>query len=492
MKNRKFELYLLFLSTLSTPVFADNGNDSTLCQDSRYAKEEKPHLVTSILENVGINATIYSADRWLLGREYSISSFSEIKENFRKGLKYDGDQFHINFFAHPYHGALYYTAARSNNLSFLASSACTLAGSLIWEECAETDDPSINDIFSTTFGGIAFGEVMTRLSRLPLNDKTRGRKRFFREMLSTAISPMSGLNRVLYGKAWTVKDEHYLYHNREETPYDIRFTLGYSHFNGGKEDKSCTNVPYLGIDIEYGDVTEGGNRAYDNFTLNAVFTPVGNRPIINRFDINGSLIGWQIAEKEHTKASVSFRQDFTYYDYEKTSFITDGRESLLRMCETAALGVGVAQQSEGRVSFLQQLQCHAVMMGGYTSDYYSRDYNIGSGFNVKYLSKTSLGDRASLGLNLAYHYLFVWKDYETEQLEKNPELTTFNTNISRRGGDNGHAAFFIIQPKLDIRCSQSLYLTTSLDIFTRHSHYRYHENVNSRYFDFKVGLSYQL
>ena len=483
---------LLCMLLLPISMNATEENDSTHCKDSIYARAGKPRVLTATLENVGINALVYSADRWVLNRKFVTTKFSEIKENFKKGFKYDSDQFYINFFAHPYHGALYHTAARSNNLSFLASSAYTLAGSLIWEECAEIDDPSINDIFSTAFGGIAFGEVMTRLSRLPLNDKTRGRKRFFREILSAGISPMSGLNRVLYGEAWAVKNEHYLYHDREETPYDIRVTLGYSHFNGGKKDKLHTNVPYLGIDIEYGDVTEGGNSAYDNFTLNAVFTPVGNRAIINRFDVNGSLIGWKIAEKEHTKTAVSFRQDFTYYDYEKKSFVSDGREFRLRMCETAALGVGIAQQSEGKVSFLQQLQCHAVMMGGYTSDYYSRNYNIGSGFNVKYLSKTSLGDRASLGIDLGYHYLFVWKDYETEQLEKNPDLTTFNTNVLRKGGDNGHAAFFIIQPKLDIRCSQALHLTTSLDIFTRHSHYRYHENVNSRYFDFKVGLSYQL
>lgn len=492
MRNNSIKILLLLLCVMETSKLIASDNDSLLCRDDRFALTDKPHLLTSIIENFGINAAVYSYDRWILKRDFAVHDFKSIKENFKKGFKFDCDKFETNFFAHPYHGAYYYTAARSNNLSFLTSTASTLVGSWIWEEFAETDDPSINDILSTTFGGVALGEVMTRLSKLPLNDNKRGLNRVAREVLSAAINPMSGLNRLIYGKAWKVKDRQYLYHDREAIPYDIRMNLGYSYYNGGKHSRVCSNEPYLGIDVEYGDETEGGRRAYDNFTLNAAFIRPDKRPFVNQFCINGNLIGWNIAEKRNSRTSVSIRQDFTYYNYEQDSFIPDGRESLLRLSETAAVGIGVARKDEGTFSLFQQLQCHAVMMGGYSTDYYYRDYNMGSGFNVKYNSRVSFRDKASLKLDFAYHYLFVWDDYEKEQLEKNPDITTFNPYIARKGGDRSHASFFCIHPILDLKCTSNLHFTTSVRIFTRHSSYRYHEDTSSRYLDFRLGLSYQL
>ena len=75
----------------------------------------------------------------------------------------------------------------------------------MWELAAENNPPAINDLIATTVGGVALGEVTSRLSRLPLDDRTRGWKRFFREFLSTAISPMRGLNRIISGDAWKVE-----------------------------------------------------------------------------------------------------------------------------------------------------------------------------------------------------------------------------------------------------------------------------------------------
>ena len=62
----------------------------------------------------------------------------------------DNDQFSTNLFAHPYHGNLYFNAARSNGLTFWESAPYAFAGSLMWEIAAEVEPPAINDLMATT------------------------------------------------------------------------------------------------------------------------------------------------------------------------------------------------------------------------------------------------------------------------------------------------------------------------------------------------------
>lgn len=483
---------MLVLLSLALPAAAQNivPGENTPLPDSTFARLGKPRPWLNAAENIGINAAIYSVDRWILKRDYCINSLREIRQNVKKGFRFDGDLFETNFVGHPYHGALYYTAARSNNLSLAAAAASTLAGSLAWEEVAETDDPSINDIFSTVVGGIAVGEVLTRLARLPLNDSLRGASRFGRELLAAAISPMQGVNRLLRGDAWRVRDKEYLYHDREALPYDLRIETGFSHFRGHTAHGS--NEPYLSIKTEYGDETEGSSKPYDDFTMALTVTLPHKRPVVNHLSINGGLIGRTLSEKRHTRTSLSIRQDFTYYNYEKNPFITTSRTPLLRLTETAAIGIGAALHTGTEWKLQQQLQAHAVMMGGYTSDYNARDYNMGSGYNAKSITRLAWKDRLSLSLHIGYHYLFVWKGYEQHQLRQNPQLQEFNLSPSREAGEKGHCHFLIVQPSLDLRLSDRVHLVSSLEYFTRHSVYRYQENVSSYYYDLKLGLSYSL
>lgn len=63
----------------------------------------------------------------------------------------------IPFFI-PCHGALYYQMARVNGFGFYESVPFTCAGSLMWEYIMENEQPSLNDLISTTVGGAAIGE----------------------------------------------------------------------------------------------------------------------------------------------------------------------------------------------------------------------------------------------------------------------------------------------------------------------------------------------
>ena len=68
-----------------------------------------------------------------------------IKANFRTGFTYDRDSISTNQFNHPIHGSMYFSAARSNGYGFYESGAVTLLGSFLWECCAESEPPAIND-----------------------------------------------------------------------------------------------------------------------------------------------------------------------------------------------------------------------------------------------------------------------------------------------------------------------------------------------------------
>lgn len=112
--------------------------------------------------------------RYLIKEDYAQISWSSIKNNFKTGLLWDNDKFETNLFSHPYQGNLYYSSARSNGLNFWESAPYALLGSSIWEWFMETQPASINDIMSTTFGGMALGETTYRLSSLVLNGQARG------------------------------------------------------------------------------------------------------------------------------------------------------------------------------------------------------------------------------------------------------------------------------------------------------------------------------
>ena len=54
------------------------------------------------------------------------------KRNIVQGMEWDADNFNTNMWAHPYHGAMYFNAARSNGYNFWQSAAWSWGGSFLW------------------------------------------------------------------------------------------------------------------------------------------------------------------------------------------------------------------------------------------------------------------------------------------------------------------------------------------------------------------------
>lgn len=114
--------------------------------------------------------------------------------------KWDDNAFLNNQFSHPYHGNLYFNAARSNGFNFWASAPWAFGGSAMWELYGESWAPSPNDLWNTSLGGIALGETLFRLSNLTLDNTATGSERVWREIGGVLLNPIGGFNRLIEGK----------------------------------------------------------------------------------------------------------------------------------------------------------------------------------------------------------------------------------------------------------------------------------------------------
>ena len=88
-----------------------------------------------------MNVGVWAFDRYVMNEDFAKISIGSIRRNIKHGFVWDNDQFSTNLFAHPYHGNLYFNAARSNGLTFWESAPYAFAGSLMWEIAAEVERP---------------------------------------------------------------------------------------------------------------------------------------------------------------------------------------------------------------------------------------------------------------------------------------------------------------------------------------------------------------
>lgn len=77
---------------------------------------------------------------------------------------FDQDKWYFNYIGHPYGGAVYYNAVRSQNAKMWQSSLFCLGHVLLWEYVIESglEQPSIQDLIVTPLSGIVLGELVHR------------------------------------------------------------------------------------------------------------------------------------------------------------------------------------------------------------------------------------------------------------------------------------------------------------------------------------------
>ena len=176
----------------------------------------------SASEILSINMGVWAFDRYVAKSDFAYISGRTIKNNFREGFVWDNDCLGTNMLMHPYHGSLYFNAARTNGFNYYQSLPFTFGGSLMWELFLENESPSISDLICTTTAGSMFGEASFRIANLIIDNSATGVNRVFREIFAGLISPVSGLNRVITGNAWR-RSSHA---NVDKPDFEFNISLG--------------------------------------------------------------------------------------------------------------------------------------------------------------------------------------------------------------------------------------------------------------------------
>jgi hypothetical protein len=253
----------------------------------------------------------WTFDRYIAKVDYAKISWKTVGHNLKpNSWTWDNDPFQTNQFGHPYHGSMFYSAFRSNGYSFWQSVPATMAGSYLWETFAENQAPAPNDFINTSFGGIVLGEMTYRFSNKIVNNRERGLKRQFKEVLGFLVNPMNGLNRLLDGKWGKVYGNP---QQRDSTRISAEVDLGLRNVN--RKDKSVPTGGRYGwygrVRLLYGDPSENLKSPFSNIAITTEFGQ-DDSSNVNVISVYGSLAGWDISNRENIKSLLILSANYDY------------------------------------------------------------------------------------------------------------------------------------------------------------------------------------
>ena len=465
--------------------------------DSTMALPVKKRYWQAAAEATAINVGVQLFDRYALKSDFAQTTLRTLKRNFTDGMVWDNDFFITNLFAHPYHGNLYFNAARTNGLTFWESAPYALGGSLMWEFLGETEPPAINDVIATSMGGMAIGEMTHRLSRTVLDDRDRGFRRFLREAAATIANPIQGLHRIISGDAWRVRSDHYRYHDYSKIPVDVAFSTGWRYLADDGALFRGVHAPYLNMVLTYGTPVDGERHTtpYDFFDVDATISMGGGQPLVNNLQIVGRMWSTSILDKKDMAGEFGIYQHFNYFDAKP---IEDGSElTPYRISEAAGFGPGFIlslPQMGGLSKLEQRVFLSGILLGGTKSDYFNvieRDYNMGSGFSIKSKTQLDFGKFGRFILNAKYFRLYTWKGYEDKDLQAYADGTK-DLHYLNVQGDRSNAALLVVNPIMEMHVNKQWSLTLSGAYYSRRTFYKYYDKVHANTFETKIGITCRL
>ena len=439
------------------------------------------------LETFGINMAVWGFDRYIMKEEWAYINGKTIKNNFKNGPEWDTDQFETNLIAHPYHGSLYFNAARSNGLNFWQSVPFAAGGSLMWEFFMENEPPSINDMLATTFGGIELGEIAYRLSDLFIDNRSTGLERIGREVLSGIVSPVRAFNRILSGDAW--KRSRYKGRNYSSVPVNFILTVGARFLAEQEKNKQGSTSMNLNFNIHYGTpINDDHYTPYEWFRLNIGVDFFSNQPLINRANAIGALWGKTIWKKHTRTLSAGIFQHFDLYNSEPNK----KSESLIppyRIAAPAAVGVGFIYHKPAKsdkTALYAEAYLNGVILGASLSDYMllgERDYTLGSGYSTKAGAGITYNKRLSFLLNLENYHIFTWKGYSPEI-----DWSITDPNSLNIQGDESNARLTIFSMRFAYLLNNKWNFSFTNHFFSRRTQYKYYPTVESSTYDLILGV----
>ncbi|QAT87706.1 hypothetical protein EJ065_6177 [Corallococcus coralloides] len=427
-------------------------NEETVRED---ASRKRFHPWLAVGEITAINLFVWTWDRVLANKEWARVGPDSWKENLNTGFVWDADGFLTNQFAHPYHGSLYFTAARDNGVPYLATLPFTLFGSAQWELFAENEPPSVNDLLNTSVGGMAMGEALYRLSSLVLDTEARGGERFVRELTAAAMSPVRGFNRVVRGDVTRQEPTP-----TEWRPRDLSIwgTVGYLKLGDGQPLPWGEDQFFLQVALRYGDMYQGDlHQPFDAFDARVQFTTTESS-LISHSKLQGLIAKSSLWSTEKDELRLGFLQQISHVD---TQAYELGGQSL-------EFGLLHERQFSARSKLRTALLVDGSLITGISSEHSgkaNRDYDYGPG----------------LGLNLQLAYLRgAW---EVLTLEAG------TSHIMVLDGSKGSHQVFTGHLQADIPVFEHVGLGTELNWFHRHSRFDTYPDVLKEAYQLRIFVS---
>ncbi|HNW50315.1 MAG TPA: DUF3943 domain-containing protein [Prolixibacteraceae bacterium] len=434
---------------------------------------------------LGTNMGVWAFDRFISKDTFAYINSHTIKRNFKTGFAWDNDGFKTNLFLHPYHGGIYFNAARSNGMSFWQSVPFVAAGSLGWEFFMETEPPAINDFFATTIGGTCLGEMNFRISDLIIDDRTRGLERFGREALLTIVSPMRGITRMINGQSGahrTVRG------NSLPLPQSTFYLTTGHRFLSAKTpiDKDVSNMISYNLGLYYGNpFDEDNSKPYDFFILKEGGNINTAQPVISYINALGMLYSTGIHLKNpNRQLMIGFFQHYNFY-FSKAEI---NHEELIpyKISEAASFGPGLMYKSKVKsdVDFSGSFHLSGILLGGSYTDHYkyaNRDYNMGSGFSSKLNFELLIRNKVRFYLKSEHYRIYSWKGYDPSMADN----VTHNVQ-----GDKGHATLSVVNLTFSYILKGHYLISTESGLFFRRSVYAYFPTVQNRAFENKICVGY--
>jgi hypothetical protein len=306
--------------------FAAAAADDDNHENARYDEwGAKRNIGMALGQVAGINAVVWFFNEYVRGGNFTSVNPRSWWFNISHGFFYDDNHFKTNMFAHPYHGSLYFNAARSNGMNYFESMPFAVLGSFMWECCGETHLPAWNDWVMTSLGGASIGEVLYRAGSTFLDNEKAGGSRTMKEIGNFILNPIRGFNRLVSGRSGRI-------YSNPADPYDrvtphlhnflklgVRIRGDRTSSESFESDTTQANM-FFEFDMTHGNVFEATRRKpFDFFTL-GIQLNFGDTETVGRLQIHGNLFTSDVSRGEKSHHVFAVTQNYDYINNNLVEF----------------------------------------------------------------------------------------------------------------------------------------------------------------------------
>lgn len=427
---------------LDLPVFDWGGQEPGDPETGQPFCCQETHFGLAAAEVVALQAIPWFFNRHVADDETAVVGIKTWLRNLREGFEWDNNDFKTNMFMHPFHGSVYFNAARSNGYDFWEATAFAWAGSFMWEMFGENNRGAINDWVATSMGGMALGEALHRTAISIRDNGATGLERGAREFSSFLIDPVGGFNRLIRGEGSRLGPNPEGRHPAHTTTV---MRVGARTLNSGKADASLSGG-FFEMDFYYGDPYGEHEDPFDSFEMRIAVNGSDTQRL-GLIQIDGVLFG-RSSESEKGRKMFSVNQ---LYDYVNNAVFELGGQSLAltwRWDRKVSKTWWLRAQVQPTVAILWAVQSDI------TEEAEDRSYDFGSGGGTRarfYLTKNGRDW-------LEIRYLINW-------------------SATLSGAAGSHLVQFV-SARTQVPIFRSLGIGADWVLASRNSHYRDHPNVS--------------